>query len=329
MARPNRDSLLAKMSTQGSAPPRTETRALSRVGRPGSGAPARSGGSGAAGRVGLAGLSEFQRGYLAGYDDGLSKCGPLAGLTRYFERRRERAKIRRRYDEEALEAMRQEIARLEGERETGRRVLTNPSDVASAAIGGGLGGLALGPVGAAAGAASGVYLKDRFDRRGKKTKKNPMKLYGVIGDQNPIKHWGGVVYEEDYGPHVIYFQAWDDESENLSVYDVPIDNDVVGENSWIDWDAVAESRGIDVKELKKYGASKDPLARASVVEAAAGYYGWGEFDQGETTMTISEAEERYGTMVDAAHAAASARRKKATKKKTAKKTAKGPKKPRI
>jgi len=237
-------------------------------------------------------LTEFQRGYLAGYDDGLAKCGPLAGVTGFFERRRERQKIKSRYDQAALKAMREKIAELEGERASGRAALgnpgktkpkvrrqtnpvtqsdikkllrrkdgpggwewirggsrdetimfryrdpdgramtyayvldrrkdhrnnsgfryetedgelwedlraaklhaleteampqlqadgywtdiessisSNPSDVASAAIGGGLGGLALGPVGAAAGAAGGVLLKERAKKK-RKSRKNP------------------------------------------------------------------------------------------------------------------------------------------------------------
>jgi len=75
---------------------------------------------------GLGELTEFQRGYLAGYDDGLAKCGPLAGVTGFFERRRERQKIKSRYDQAALKAMRDKIAELEGERAAGRAALGNP-----------------------------------------------------------------------------------------------------------------------------------------------------------------------------------------------------------
>ena len=279
---------------------------------------------------GLRGLSELQRGYLAGYDDGLSKCGPLAGVTGFFQRRRERAKIKRRHDEEALEAMRQEIVRLEGQRKEGRRALENPSDIASAAIGGGLGGLALGPVGAAAGAASGVYLKDRFDQR--KAKKNPMKLYGVIGDVNPIEHGGGVVFEEDYGPHLIYFQEWGDE-DTIAVFTVPIEDDLVSNTPWWDWQDVSRLVGMDPRVMRKLGASSDPMERAAVLEMVAGYYGWSSFDNTPDVMQMAEAEARYGAMIDAAHRAHRARRegskKKAAKKKTAKKAAKKAKKPRI
>lgn len=324
------------------ATPRRESRAapsrpVARADRPRAVAPQARGSSSpktsrAQASRGLQGLSEFQRGYLAGYDDGLSKCGPLAGLTGFFQRRRERAKIKRRHDEEALEAMRQEIARLEGQRKEGRRALDNPSDIASAAIGGGLGGLALGPVGAAAGAASGVYLKDRFDRGAKKTKKNPMKLYGVIGDLNPIDYGGGVVFEIDDGPHVIYFKEWGDE-DTVGTFTVPIEDNLVDDTPWWDWDDVARSTGIEASELQKAGASKDPIARAQVLETLASYYGWSAFDHAPEVLSREEAEERYGPMVDAAHAAFRARQQRSSKKKSAKKkakkAAKGTKKPRI
>lgn len=36
---------------------------------------------------------QYQRGFMAGYDQGLSECGPMAGVTRYFERGKKRGKI--------------------------------------------------------------------------------------------------------------------------------------------------------------------------------------------------------------------------------------------
>lgn len=139
-------------------------------------------------------------------------------------------------------------------------------------------------------------------RKRKKRKANmsdEITYFGIIGDRNPIEHWGGVVYDSGYGPTVKYFQSYDD--ERVSIYDVSIDDDVVKENDWVDWKGVASYTGQSTSDLRKYGKSKDPLARASVVEAAASYHGWDEFDSYPEDMTIEEAEEKYGPFVDAAH----------------------------
>lgn len=132
------------------------------------------------------------------------------------------------------------------------------------------------------------------------------KYYGIIGDQSPIEHWGGIVYDQGYGPQVTYFQSYDD--DKVSIYTFNVEDDVVADLDWADWAGVASFSGMDVAELKKYGRSKNLLARAQVYETVAGYHGFGELDPYPEETTIAKAERQWGRAVDAAHRAASKRR---------------------
>jgi hypothetical protein len=48
-----------------------------------------------------------------------------------------------------------------------------------------------------------------------------------------------------------------------------------------------------VKELRRYGTSPDPRARASCYEAVGSYHGWGELDSYPEQYTEWELEERW------------------------------------
>lgn len=123
---------------------------------------------------------------------------------------------------------------------------------------------------------------------------------GVIGDMNPIEHWGGIIYETQYGVEMIYFQ----ESEGtVWAYRVDIDDDPWSDLDWVDWDGVEDSTGTPVEEIEQAAKSDNVLARAGVYEAAGSYHGWGEFDQQPETLTLEKAEAKYGDDVDRAHAA--------------------------
>lgn len=129
-----------------------------------------------------------------------------------------------------------------------------------------------------------------------------IKFHGVIGDMNPIEHDGGVVFDGDYGTMVLYFQGWsDDNGERVTVSTVSVEDNVLEDLNWVDWDAVASCIGMDVEELKGHALSDNVLARAQVYESVAGYYGWGELDPNPSELTLEEAEEEHGAFVDQAH----------------------------
>lgn len=127
---------------------------------------------------------------------------------------------------------------------------------------------------------------------------------GVIGDVNPIEHQGGVIYDAGYGPHLLYFQPWSDEGDDMvSVYEIPIGDDVLEDLSWVDWNEVADFIGMDESELRSHARSDNVHARASTVEAVGSYYGFGELDPQVIDVTYEHAEDKWGDAVDAAHRA--------------------------
>ncbi len=160
----------------------------------------------------------------------------------------------------------------------------------------------------------------------------PRKKYiGVIGDNSPIEHQGGIIYDAGYGPTLTYFQPYD---ERVSIYTISIADDVEGEMDWVDWAALASYQGMDEAELRGYARSKDVLARASVYEVIGSRDGFRELDYSPEDMTLEAAERKWNRSVDAAHKAGQKRARKnpiagrrkgkskakATAKKTAKKT---------
>jgi len=124
------------------------------------------------------------------------------------------------------------------------------------------------------------------------------KPIGIIGDVNPIEHWGGIVYETSYGPQLLYFQESED---TVYVHNVTIEDDVWADVNWADINEIAQYTGVSTEELREAGSSSNPLARAQVYEAIASYNGWSNFDDQPETMTVKQAERKYGSAVDAAH----------------------------
>ena len=131
------------------------------------------------------------------------------------------------------------------------------------------------------------------------------KFHGIIGDINPIEHNGGVVYDRGHGVEVLYFQGWTDEGEErVTVFRFMVEDDVVADLTWADWDSVASCIGMDVDELKGYGTSDNVLARAQVYESVAAHSGFREMDSQPREMTLEAAEHTDGTFVDQCHAEA-------------------------
>ncbi len=130
-----------------------------------------------------------------------------------------------------------------------------------------------------------------------------IKFHGILGDVNPIEHDGGVVYEGDYGPEVVHFQGWsDDNGPRVTVSRFSVEDNVLEDLTWVDWEGVASCHGMDVAELKKHAVSDNVLARAQVYESVGMYCGFGELDLERRELTLEEAEEEFGEFVDRAHA---------------------------
>ena len=105
---------------------------------------------------------------------------------------------------------------------------------------------------------------------------------------------------------MLYFQESED---TVWVYRLDISDDPMSDLSWVDWDDIASSSGVDIEEIEEAAKSGNVIARAQIYEAVAGYYGWNEFDQEPETLTLEKAEEKYDDDVNEAHQEGQRRRK--------------------
>lgn len=129
-----------------------------------------------------------------------------------------------------------------------------------------------------------------------------IKFHGIIGDCNPIEHDGGVVYEGDYGPEVVHFQGWsDDNGQRVTVSRFSVEDNVLEDLTWVNWEEVASSMGMDPEELKGHATSSNVLARAQVYETVGMYCGFRELDAYPQELTLEQAENEFGEFVDRAH----------------------------
>lgn len=126
-------------------------------------------------------------------------------------------------------------------------------------------------------------------------------VLGSFGDVNPLDHGGGMIYESGQGPAILYTPGLsdedpdDDDVENvvLEVYEVQVEDDVVKDLNWVTWGDVARSIGMPVSELKQLARDPSVMARASAIDAVAGYYGWHELDQYPLKKTYGELDEEW------------------------------------
>lgn len=131
---------------------------------------------------------------------------------------------------------------------------------------------------------------------------NNIKFHGVIGDMNPIEHSGGVVYDNGSGPEVLYFQDWGEDGEvRVTVSRFSVEDNVLEDLTWVDWEGVASSIDMDPEELKGHATSSNVLARAQVYETVGMYCGFRELDAYPQELTLEQAENEFGEFVDRAH----------------------------
>lgn len=72
-------------------------------------------------------LTGYDKGFRDGYLEGLEECGPITGLTRFFDRRGKRKKLSTMKDEERIALIAEAMAEYEGEaRQAKQRILKNP-----------------------------------------------------------------------------------------------------------------------------------------------------------------------------------------------------------
>lgn len=134
---------------------------------------------------------------------------------------------------------------------------------------------------------------------------NEVEILGSIGDCNAIDHDGGFVYENEYGPQILWIESDDDSDEEdamLTVYRSDVPENVVTDNSWAKWEDITKGQNMSVLEYEfAFAANADPMKRACAIWDLASHWGWNSIDHYPLRMTRKEAEEKYGAALDAAN----------------------------
>jgi hypothetical protein len=166
-------------------------------------------------------------------------------------------------------------------------------------------GLALGSV--AVLAAAGAIAK-----RGSASMElaNRHRVFGFVGDADPLTHGGGVVYPTEHGPYLAFWYGLNDYTQSptitsdpeedewtFQVHQVEVPDDVVAEYDWIDWDGVAMSYDQEMHELVAWGRHPDPAARAQLLYQLVGYISSHDLDSYPVDMTGLEIKKRWPALM--------------------------------
>lgn len=129
------------------------------------------------------------------------------------------------------------------------------------------------------------------------------KIYGHIGDNDPIEHGGGIVFknEDDQNPTLIYFVCHPaDNGYFVDVHTIDIAENVFEDVDWCKSDIVELSVYVDIPilQLTEYAKSDNVLTRADVYAAIAGYWGWHNLNSEPLVLSLEKCEDEYGNFVD-------------------------------
>jgi hypothetical protein len=134
---------------------------------------------------------------------------------------------------------------------------------------------------------------------------------GHIGDVSWEDHDGGPVFESSHypGQYVLeYVEApYSYGGDMWTVYRVDLDGHTFADYLGLDYHSrqlplrppkelksVADTIGMDWKELAEAVWSENPMVLASLAEAISAYYGWRELDYDPLNLTYDEFVLRYG-----------------------------------
>lgn len=129
------------------------------------------------------------------------------------------------------------------------------------------------------------------------------KIYGHIGDGDPIKNGGGIVFKskDEQNPTLIYFVCYPNPyGFFVDVHTIDIAENVFEDVGWCKNDIVELSIYIDIPilQLIEYAKSDNVLARADVYAAIAGYWGWHNLNSEPIVLSLEKCEDMYGDFVD-------------------------------
>lgn len=126
---------------------------------------------------------------------------------------------------------------------------------------------------------------------------NPDKIYGILGDVNPIEHDGCLVYRQNDQDYLMGFSTHGD---NVDVYWVFVEEDEWPNYDYIDLKGLASYMGMPAEDLRNAASSPKILERADFIYSLTYYMGWEQIGEYVETLTIDQAEEKYGHIVDQA-----------------------------
>lgn len=132
-----------------------------------------------------------------------------------------------------------------------------------------------------------------------------------LGDVSPVDYGGFFVFIDRtgvYAPEAEYLDAPEDDTGTWHAYRFILErclqqiDGVLSDNEYHPeapaWfadklESVAESAGMDERELRTDLCAKDPIRRAGAYQTLLGYFGPDEFDSDPLTLTRDEADARY------------------------------------
>lgn len=125
-----------------------------------------------------------------------------------------------------------------------------------------------------------------------------IRILGELGDKNAIDYGGGVVVEvtQPNGDKSIEAEYWDEQQEGMpfEVYRWTVEDNVMKDLTWADWDDVAVTTGQSIEDIRKASTDPNSVSRALLYQDAANHYGYGELDSDPLRLTRLELLERWG-----------------------------------
>lgn len=135
-----------------------------------------------------------------------------------------------------------------------------------------------------------------------------MRKIGNIGNINPIKYGGGIIFtsSKQDEPWLEYFDGlsdlgFDEDPKELSelditVYRVGLEKNAktfLNQYNWADWKRIARLTGSNIKDYTTLSRLKTIRNRALATQNIADYYGWDEIDQDPLLITIGKLINRW------------------------------------